>query len=309
MRVRALYAKLFALTCAILTLARLDFRAAVKKASCPCHTRDESQRKTISLSRPSHHVCFIVPLRDRALQADIFRTYLRGKMALENLPYVLILSKQSDGEYFNRGILLNVGFLALEQRNYACSVVYLHDVDMLPSSRLVYHQEAGQNVKYVRHLASQASQFGYRMPYETYLGGITGLEPSLFREVDGFSNDFWGWGGEDDDFYTRLKRMEVVVDHVEGATLCVSDGHTERDTSNQPANEKRLKRNTDLRNGLQHLRSFLAVNEDLIHREQVDESTFEIRFNSSLYLDRRCDKLNQHDNETMTMCVENARLV
>ena len=32
-----------------------------------------------------------------------------------------------------------------------------------------------------------------------------------FRKVNGFSNQYWGWGGEDDDFYLRIVRNNLTL--------------------------------------------------------------------------------------------------
>jgi xylosylprotein 4-beta-galactosyltransferase len=34
----------------------------------------------------------------------------------------------------------------------------------------------------------------------------------LFEMVNGFRNDYWGWGGEDDEFYYNLMRFNVTID-------------------------------------------------------------------------------------------------
>lgn len=42
-----------------------------------------------------------------------------------------------------------------------------------------------------------------RLPYKEFFGGVSGLTVSQFKEVNGFPNAFWGWGGEDDDLWNR----------------------------------------------------------------------------------------------------------
>ena len=36
-------------------------------------------------------------------------------------------------------------------------------------------------------------------------GGATSMTPFQFEQVNGYSNQFWGWGGEDDDMGHRVK--------------------------------------------------------------------------------------------------------
>lgn len=43
-----------------------------------------------------------------------------------------------------------------------------------------------------------------RLPYTSLFGGVTVLTTDQFRDVNGFSNMYWGWGGEDDDMFTRI---------------------------------------------------------------------------------------------------------
>lgn len=38
-----------------------------------------------------------------------------------------------------------------------------------------------------------------RLPYKDIFGGVSALTKDQFIKVNGFSNEFWGWGGEDDD--------------------------------------------------------------------------------------------------------------
>jgi hypothetical protein len=54
--------------------------------------------------------------------------------------------------------------------------------------------------------------------YETYFGGIVALTPEQYKQINGFSNFFWGWGGEDDDMSTRFVKQFYE-------TVCIGCGH------------------------------------------------------------------------------------
>lgn len=47
-----------------------------------------------------------------------------------------------------------------------------------------------------------------RLRYKGYFGGVTALTKDQFRQVNGFSNTYWGWGGEDDDLRIRWDRQK-----------------------------------------------------------------------------------------------------
>ena len=43
----------------------------------------------------------------------------------------------------------------------------------------------------------------FRIPYGAYFGGVVAITPEQYKNINGHSNLYFGWGGEDDDFYTR----------------------------------------------------------------------------------------------------------
>lgn len=45
--------------------------------------------------------------------------------------------------------------------------------------------------------------FHFRLPYAALFGGVSAMTVKQLRTVNGFSNSFWGWGGEDDDMSNR----------------------------------------------------------------------------------------------------------
>ena len=50
-----------------------------------------------------------------------------------------------------------------------------------------------------------------RLLYNEFLGGATILTEDQIRKANGYSNDFWGWGGEDDDFYKRCQTKKLYI--------------------------------------------------------------------------------------------------
>ncbi len=48
-------------------------------------------------------------------------------------------------------------------------------------------------------------KFNYRLPYANIFGGVGAFLKEDFGEINGMSNLFWGWGGEDDDLEKRFQ--------------------------------------------------------------------------------------------------------
>lgn len=56
--------------------------------------------------------------------------------------------------------------------------------------------------------------FTFRLRYKGYFGGVTALSRDQFFKVNGFSNAYWGWGGEDDDLRIRWGMNKWKHDYI-----------------------------------------------------------------------------------------------
>lgn len=45
----------------------------------------------------------------------------------------------------------------------------------------------------------------------TIFGGVSAISTEHFRLLNGFSNMFWGWGGEDDDMSNRISYHNLHI--------------------------------------------------------------------------------------------------
>jgi beta-1,4-galactosyltransferase 1 len=150
----------------------------------------------------------LVPYRERSAHLRIFVPHLGRHLQRQGIPYRLWVLEQAADRSFNRGKLLNVGYrLARPEADY----VALHDVDMI-CYRAVDYRAAARPI----HLAGAASQYGYRLPYPTYFGGVTLFNCDDFARVNGFANEYWGWGSEDDDLLLRVQQNGLDVERRPG---------------------------------------------------------------------------------------------
>uniref|UniRef100_A0A0N4ZU85 Glyco_transf_7N domain-containing protein n=1 Tax=Parastrongyloides trichosuri TaxID=131310 RepID=A0A0N4ZU85_PARTI len=145
-------------------------------------------------------VAIIVPYKNRQAQLRIFLHNIHSTLQRQHIEYVLFIVEPNTNGTFNRGKLLNIGFIeALKLYNFDC--VILHDVDLIPEDdRNIY-----QCSKYPRHMSSHINIFNYKLPYDIIFGGASALTVEHFKLINGYNNMYWGWGMEDDDLYNRIK--------------------------------------------------------------------------------------------------------
>lgn len=53
--------------------------------------------------------------------------------------------------------------------------------------------------------------FVFRLPYNAIFGGVTGFTTKHFKLINGFSNLYFGWGGEDDDLRNRVVKVGLDI--------------------------------------------------------------------------------------------------
>ncbi|XP_076118099.1 beta-1,4-galactosyltransferase 6-like isoform X4 [Mytilus galloprovincialis] len=153
--------------------------------------------------RPQHctavqKVAIVIPYRNRQKQLKVFLNNILPRIKRQQLEFVIYVIEQKSGMPFNRGMMSNVGFKeAMSDMEFDCIV--FHDVDVLPEDDRNFYICSDNPI----HMSVKVEQFGYRLPYEKIAGGIITFSRQQFEEINGFSNQFFGWGGEDDDLYRR----------------------------------------------------------------------------------------------------------
>lgn len=152
-------------------------------------------------------VGIIVPYRDRYEHLNTFKKHITRYLDKQKISFELIIVDQDNAKLFNRGMLLNIGFL--HAKKLGCDYVIFHDVDMLPVE-VDYSYSP-----YPVHLATSfvhALNENERLIFDEYFGGITLFPMDDFEKIDGYSNKYWGWGYEDDDLLLRCKVKGIKLD-------------------------------------------------------------------------------------------------
>ena len=145
----------------------------------------------------------IVPYRARAGHLRKFRESITEYFSTLNIDYELIVVEQLGHTPFNRGKLLNVGFK--EAQSKRCDYVVFHDVDMLPVE--VDYSYSDVPIHMATDFVDEKQE-----TFSTYFGGVTMFPSKTFVDINGYSNEYWGWGFEDDDLLYRCTENNVFLD-------------------------------------------------------------------------------------------------
>ncbi|UJR09040.1 hypothetical protein I4U23_013289 [Adineta vaga] len=158
----------------------------------------------------------LIPLQGRDFNAKAFILNIHAFARRQLLTYTIILIEQVSplGHRFNKGRLFNAGVRYIEKNkslNVTCLI--LHDVDLIPENDRNFYTCEPLHPKHTTIRVRQiGSKRGYSRYYEFLIGGVLLLTPDMYKKVNGFSNLYWGWGGEDDDLSLRMiqRRMCIV---------------------------------------------------------------------------------------------------
>lgn len=151
----------------------------------------------------SKRLAVIIPFRDRKEHlARLLPTLLR-QLDEQRIRQRIYVVEQESGQLFNRAKNINVGaHIAADSADYFC----FHDVDMYPeSAEYGYPSQPMRLVKRLTQTFRPVSEFaGY------YFSGAISISKAQFLQANGFANDYWGSGSQDEDFFYRLLLQGLV---------------------------------------------------------------------------------------------------
>lgn len=153
----------------------------------------------------------LISYRDRVTHLNCLLLYMRRYFPDLQLAVI----EQVDNGPWNKGLLYNAGYRELAQ-DY--DYIILHDVDWVPVVGRVDYSSC--NIPTM--IGSEASQFNYHLLYHAFFGGVIVLSKDHYELINGFSNQFRGYGGEDDLLYQSFKQKGIATGIKSGRFECFS---------------------------------------------------------------------------------------
>ena len=153
-----------------------------------------------------HRLTILIPFREKISDKKSqgsgreknLREWLEYMSSFLKMPADVIIVEQSQEGTFNKGFLFNVGFKESQNSDY----FVLHDADQIPENPSNDYAFK----KRPTHLLTSTSQWNYNKGPSGNVGGALMITRQKYQEINGYSNNFGGWGREDDNMALRLQK-------------------------------------------------------------------------------------------------------
>lgn len=226
------------------------------------HVQNGGKYKTCEVRPSKSNVAIIIPYRKRGKHLKILLSHLHPILQRQQINYRIFVVEQNGVDTFNKGRLYNAGFMIISSlQKFTC--VIFHDVDLLTENdsniydctKIKKAAKIMEGIpRNVVHFATKVDKFGYKqqeyyrpdiavssrnntltnipLKYKKYAlyGGVTGMTPKQYNYLNGYSNQYWGWGCEDEDMAIRIENANMsIIETANGRFTMIKH---ERDTGN-----------------------------------------------------------------------------
>jgi hypothetical protein len=179
-----------------------DYKQNMKKMDfkyIPYNYKDNNNKNKITIA-------IIIPHRNRIKHLKDFYKHINKLKKSTNHYFDIYVIDQYNTYKFNKDILLNSGYNIAKQ-NYNYDRYIFHDVDSYPTQELfdIYFKYIDKNI----HFASPF--LDYKYTFNNFFGGVVSFKQSDFEKINGYPNNFYGWGGEDDALLNRCILNDIEI--------------------------------------------------------------------------------------------------
>ena len=166
----------------------------------------------------SHKLGICIPYRNRKEHIENLIPHLSKYLTEKRIEHKFYVGHQVDDKLFNRGAMKNIA--AKHAFEDGCDYVALHDVDMTPFEECDYSYPENHPI----HIATKLSKYNYTLGYDQYFGGVVLFTKEQMERTNGYSNEYWDWGQEDDDLFWRCyfegyKDSKIFKSHKEKSVV------------------------------------------------------------------------------------------
>ena len=141
----------------------------------------------------------IIPYRKREKHLKYF---IENTVPLlkKYMKFIEVIIEQIEGKPFNRGKLLNIGYDIFKDIG---DNFFTHDVDINPLENTI------RDI-YTKEIRINEIMGIFNSKHDT-LGGIIKFKKEIYKKINGFPNNYWGWGVEDKSLQNRAEYYETLI--------------------------------------------------------------------------------------------------
>ena len=157
-------------------------------------------KESYDKNTPKFKLNVIIPIRNRDKELNEITDVLEDIFKKQNIEAKYYIVEQEEGAKFNEGKISNAAFIESLNDNFSDYYLF-NDVDVwLEDTNIIKYNVNTDDI--IRHPYGQ----------KHCLGCFFLTTKKTFREINGYSNNYWGWGGEDVDLQNRAECKNVEID-------------------------------------------------------------------------------------------------
>ena len=182
------------------------------KKKLPHNHQRQRQRQGPQQSKRHQHA-ILIPYRDREYHlqnlTQHLNRYFQRHFNSSKDEFSLWIIEQANDDVFNKGWLGNVGLKEIMKAQPDTNCIIWHDVDLIPDDEegIVPYNYCDSPIQ----LGSELEHFDWFVPsVHLNAGGVISMHLADWKQINGLSNSYVGWGGEDDDLFYRLQANNLL---------------------------------------------------------------------------------------------------
>jgi hypothetical protein len=204
----------------------------------------------------------IIPVRDR--EKDL-KEYLENMVPIleeQNINYKIFIIEQSHNKkLFNKAKINNIGFIESSKNNNFNRFLF-NDVDNFPLKKKFI--DFKMDIRGVHHFFGQVY----------CIGGIYLFSKNDYKKINGFSNDFYGWGGEDEDLLFRINNFSIKI--LRDVFVSRKDNKKLKIISDDSTMWKHRQKKENLKDFLNNKRNMYKKNKNNVFKDGINTCSYKI---------------------------------
>ena len=169
-----------------------------------------SKKKSISSNKKDISIAIITIYRDNQqnTRQRHKEQFLKDISLLKKYGHfdVYLIEQSQDNCKFNIGKLKNIGFQKAIESKKKYDFYIFTDADIIPDKNLAPYYF--RPVTGVSCLATNGTRY---QGSKCFMGSCLGFDSQSYQQINGYPNNFWGWGGEDEAILIRCNLNNIKV--------------------------------------------------------------------------------------------------